>query len=517
MKLNLNKIQQLSNEEIFKILLPTINNIYDSFNYLEIERSEFYDIVLKEIIKSKTNYNQKQEYVDYLKNNVCITINKRMQKKLTNSKQSVNIINNYINTQFDKFVTVEDCMKNLQKLNLFFQTHNYTPDPYVLFTIIKENSNFNKMIELIINKYKNQILLNKLENIINNNLIISIIESYCTLNDIEIKQIDKSEDYDYDEFNDNISDSVQTYLQEISKIPLLTAKEEKDLAKRISEGDMSAKEKFITSNLRLVVNVAKNYMDRNLPFLDLIQEGNIGLMLAVEKFDINRELRFSTYATHWIRQTITRAIAKKSRNIKIPTHIYEKLTSLKKTMAYLENKLNRTPTIDEIAKEMNLSISEVSNLSKLQTDTLSINILINESEDDTEMEQLIISPDETPENIIISENRNTQIKNLLLKCSLNEREMTVLLLRYGFNNRAPMTLEAIGKKYNITRERVRQIEAKALMKIRKSKYIKSFAEYMQNPSKSLENIDEFRQKYNETKNFKKKYIKEISNEKSKKI
>ena len=360
-------------------------------------------------------------------------------------------------------------------------------------------------------KYKNQIISGNIEQIIDNSTIILMIEAYCMLNNIEIKEI---EDFEKDiidlEYYD-LTDSVKTYLKEAGRRPLLSIEEEQKLLKRILQGDDYAREVFIESNLRLVINISKKYVDKGLPFLDLIQEGNIGLMTAVDRFDINKKTRFSTYATCWIKQAITRSIADKGRNVRIPVYLHEKIVIYQRTVINLESKLNRKPTLNEIANEMKLSISEVIKLQKLQDDTVSMNMLVGKDED-TELENFIPENKDTLEDIATTNIMQQQVRKLLEDCNLKPRETEILILRFGLSGERPMKLEEIGKKFGITRERVRQIEATALMKIRKSRYIKALSDYMPNPATAIKNIDFFREEYSKSANARKSLIKEVNNQ-----
>ena len=360
-------------------------------------------------------------------------------------------------------------------------------------------------------KYKNQIISGNIEQIIDNSTIILMIEAYCMLNNIEIKEI---EDFEKDiidlEYYD-LTDSVKTYLKEAGRRPLLSIEEEQKLLKRILQGDDYAREVFIESNLRLVINISKKYVDKGLPFLDLIQEGNIGLMTAVDRFDINKKTRFSTYATSWIKQAITRSIADKGRNVRIPVYLHEKIVIYQRTVINLESKLNRKPTLNEIANEMKLSISEVIKLQKLQDDTVSMNMLVGKDED-TELENFIPENKDTLEDIATTNIMQQQVRKLLEDCNLKPRETEILILRFGLSGERPMKLEEIGKKFGITRERVRQIETTALMKIRKSRYIKALSDYMPNPATAIKNIDFFREEYSKSANARKSLIKEVNNQ-----
>ena len=507
MELNLKKIQQLDTHEILKVLLPTIDNLYKSVDYIGITKEDFYNLVLSEIDKSKKIYKGDIGYIEYIKNRMNIVLVDQIKKNLLEPKVAIIIINNYINKHLKKSVVYEDSIKNFKKLDKFFETYNYIPNPDVLLQIIEENIKFSQMIESVMKKHKTQIISGNLEKIFDYSTIILIIETYCMLKNIEIKEPEEFEKDSIDSGNFELTDSVKTYLREIGRRPLLTLEEEIKLAQRISKGDNYAREIFIESNLKLVVSIARRYIGRGLLFLDLIQEGNLGLMTAVDKYDVSRGLKFSTFAIHWIRQAITRAIAEKGRNVRVPVYMYEKIGTYKKAVTNLEARLNRQPTINEIANEIGLSIPEVTKLHKLQSDTVSMNTLIGDDED-TELENFIPASEETPEDVAIVGTMQLQVRKLLEDCNLKPREIEVLMLRFGFNDREPMTLGEVGKKFNITRERVRQIESKALMKIRGSKHIEALAEYMQNPDKSLENIEVFREKYRETRNPNKAFLKE---------
>lgn len=507
MELNLKKIKQLDSKKIFDLLLPTIDSIYQSYEYIGISQSEYYNLVLQEIENSKKVYIDNIPYSKFIKKKIQTALKEKMKQLISNSETSFtfNIINNYINQKFTKILTHEDSIKYFKKLSSFFETYNFIPNPDLIIELITKNDIFNQMIKLILKKYHSQVISGKLENFFDNSFLVSSIETYCMLNNIEIKETVEEEIYDHN--NNDTYDSIKMYLQEIGKIPLLTKEQETELVKRIASGDNKAKELFIESNLRLVVYLARKYQNRGLSLLDLIQEGNIGLMTAVDKYDISKGYKFSTYATYWIRQTIGRALADKSRNIRIPVRLYEQVKTYQKVLTNLESRLGRTPTINEIANEMELSIKEVTKLYKLQLDTKSMNDLVKDNET-TEFGDFISSQLESPEDLAITSTLPYQVRKLFEDCNLLEREIEVLVLRYGLNNQKPLTLEAIGQKYHLSRERVRQIESRAFMKIRRSGHVKALAEYTEDPEKSLENIEIFREKYRDTGNLNKAFLKE---------
>lgn len=304
-------------------------------------------------------------------------------------------------------------------------------------------------------------------------------EIYKVLEENGIKIVD---DYEkdkelYDQLLKEISmdDPVKMYLKDIGKVPLLSADDEIELARKMMDGDESAKRELSVANLRLVVSIAKRYVGRGMQFLDLIQEGNLGLMKAVEKFDYQKGFKFSTYATWWIRQAITRAIADQARTIRIPVHMVETINKVVRVQRLLLQQYGREPTPEEIAKEMGIPEQRVVEIQKISQDPVSLETPIGEEEDShlgdfIEDEQALAPTDVVASNLL---------KEQLLKIldTLTPREEKVLRLRYGLDDGKPRTLEEVGKEFNVTRERIRQIEAKALRKLRhptRSKRLKEF-------------------------------------------
>ena len=268
----------------------------------------------------------------------------------------------------------------------------------------------------------------------------------------------------------NLSDPVRMYLKEIGQIPLLTADEEVELAKRIQAGDESAKEKLIQSNLRLVVSIAGRYTNRGLQYLDLIQEGNLGLMKAADKFDYTKGFKFSTYATWWIRQSITRALADQARTIRIPVHMVETINRVIRTSRQLMQELGREPSTAEIAEAMKLPESRVQEIIKIAQDPVSLETPIGE-EEDSHLGDFI--PDDSapaPSDAAFYSLQREQLMEVL--GTLSDREKNVICLRYGLDGGRSYTLEEVGSIYHVTRERIRQIEAKALRKLRQNRQLR---------------------------------------------
>jgi RNA polymerase sigma factor rpoD len=302
-----------------------------------------------------------------------------------------------------------------------------------------------------------------------------------TIDDVD----DDEETEDLDALNagqylDDISDdSVRLYLREIGKIPLLNAEEEMELAHRVIQGDKKAKDKMAEANMRLVVSIAKRYSGRGLDFLDLIQEGNTGLLRAVEKFDPDKGFKFSTYATWWIRQAITRAIADQARTIRIPVHMVETINKLLRTQRRMTQELNREPTIEELSKELDMEPEKIEYVMKIKQDISSLDAGVGRDgdEEDSVLGDFIededtVSPEESATNQLLKE----QVNDVL--SSLSDREQKIVRMRFGLDNGKSHTLEEVGQEFAVTRERIRQIEAKALAKLRKHKDAKKLYEYL---------------------------------------
>ena len=307
---------------------------------------------------------------------------------------------------------------------------------------------------------------------------IEIVED---MGDIKIDDIDLGEGKDSDFVADGavtVDDPVKVYLKEIGRVPLLSSEEEIDLAIRIANGDVQAKQRLSEANLRLVVSIAKRYLGRGMQFLDLIQEGNLGLIKAVDKFDYTKGFKFSTYATWWIRQAITRAIADQARTIRIPVHMVETINKVKKVQSQLLHQNGHEPTPDEIADELDLPVDKVREIMRVAQEPVSLETPIGE-EEDSHLGDFI--PDDgapAPADAASHTMLREQLSDVL--STLTPREENVLRLRFGLEDGRSRTLEEVGKEFNVTRERIRQIEAKALRKLRhpsRSRKLKDYLDY----------------------------------------
>ncbi|MCR5116342.1 MAG: RNA polymerase sigma factor RpoD [Lachnospiraceae bacterium] len=314
-----------------------------------------------------------------------------------------------------------------------------------------------------------------------NNISVSLQEEEMDLIDEEM-MLDDEEEVDMESIDlsipegVSIEDPVRMYLKEIGKVPLLSADEEIELAKKMEKGDEEAKQKLAEANLRLVVSIAKRYVGRGMLFLDLIQEGNLGLIKAVEKFDYTKGYKFSTYATWWIRQAITRAIADQARTIRIPVHMVETINKLIRVSRQLLQELGREPTPEEIADEMNMPVERVREILKISQEPVSLETPIGEEEDshlgDFIQDDNVPVPADAAAFTLLKEQLNEVLE------TLTEREQKVLRLRFGLDDGRARTLEEVGKEFNVTRERIRQIEAKALRKLRHPSRSKKLKDYL---------------------------------------
>lgn len=342
----------------------------------------------------------------------------------------------------------------------------------------------NKEMDNIINYFKsNKINVVSEENndaeVVDDNILDDVEPDESELiDDEELDLALQVEDFNSPELSKvKISDPVKLYLREIGKIPLLSKDEEKDLAERVVNGDNAARKRLISANARLVVSIAKKYIGRGLSFLDLIEEGNFGLIRATEKFDPTKDYKFSTYATWWIKQSITRAIADQARTIRVPVHMHETANKMKRIERSLVQKLNREPTPEEIAMEMDNTITpeKVREIKRLIQDTVSLESPVGEEEDshlgDFIEDKEAVSPSEFATNQILKQSLYEAMQDL------TDREARVLTLRYGLADGRPKTLEEVGKEFHVTRERIRQIEAKALRKLRHPSRIKKFSDF----------------------------------------
>ncbi len=381
---------------------------------------------------------------------------------------------NFINTNFeDGKDSVQ--VKNCKKLVLFLNQNNYRLNTKLCNELLQSVPALNKMTKVL-----NEMNENGEFNIVNDDNIIILVSSYYLMNYENKEEKETTDDKEDKSFvaadcGDVITaDSIRQYLTEIGNSKLLSAEEERELAKRSSEGDEKAREQLINSNLKLVVSIAKKY--REVSFLDAIQEGNIGLMKAVEKFDYTLGFKFSTYATWWIRQAITRSIADQARTIRIPVHMYEHVRKMNAIDNEYLTKEGRLATDKEIAEKLDLTEEEVREKRRITTLPISLNMTVGEDDhgDSNELEDFIEDPNNNTEEFVNNMFYDEFRSAVFEKSSLTDREKFVLKLRFGFDDSKKYTLEEIGAILGVTRERVRQIESKAIRKLRSNFEVKKY-------------------------------------------
>lgn len=459
-----------------------IDEIYKKYSYTNIDKQEYKEIVYLAICDALNNKRKMspQEEEEYFKSSlqmfVTDYINKLMQDEdkfltITTNYFKENILNSDIST-FDKIKKIKD----------FFESIDFIPTVDSYIALFNSNSDINELVEKFVNKNLVAIKNGNIKSLEENAQLMLIIESYCMNNGIEL--YDNTFDSILNETGEVSDDLVTDYFHLISNIPLLTRDEEKTLAARVAKGDMEAKDIFVERNLRLVVSIARRYRNCGMDFMDLIQEGNLGLVRAVEKFDASKGYKFSTYATSWITQYITRSIKNKERSIRIPIGTLEKLAKYNSGKASLINELGREPTIYEIKDYLKIPLSQVEEFENLrrQTTIVSLNSLVGDDTDE-EFGNFIADTNFHTEDKALEESTKKEVLRAIWNV-LSPREIEIITFRFGFITRKPQKLEEVAKKLGITRERVRQIENKALLRLGKSEYKKVLA----NHTDDLDNV-----------------------------
>ena len=504
MKIDMNNIAKLDINDIYNMFSSSFNKIYKKYSFINIDRNEFKSMVRETINETKNNYDGEIEYEKYLIKALNRKILGLIRLDMKDQTKLFDIINNYINQEFSKDIDYNSAINSFDKLENFLELCECSLTLDIIERLVKENSLINKLLITIYEVDREDIFNDSYEGTYND-LVVSFIQMFCKVHNIKIKE----NEIKYSDMGAFASrSSTDIYLREIQNYKLLTREEELDMIKRYKSGEIEVRDEFLSRNLKLVVSIAKKYLARGVALTDLIQEGNMGLMKALDEFDLSRECRFSTYATNWIKSYITRYIAGKSRNISLPNHFFYELGIFRKVYTNLEKQLDRKPTISELADKTGKNKDVVLRYFDYLNDTKSLSDKVGD-EDDTEFSYFIPSSDESLETIAIKKDLSSGLTELLNKCHLKPRELEVLMLRYGLNGDDPLTLEEIGRKYNLTRERVRQMESSALMRIRRSPYVKLFAEYTSNPAKSMENIKKMREAYiDNPRSFKKDIISE---------
>ncbi len=479
----------MTDKEVFENLLPVIKNVYKSFEYLGISFEDYCDIVLDEISKN-------DKYDDF-KTKLKDRMNLEVERLLNDSEKSLLVISSYIDSKISKVDSYDDIIKAFKKIDSFFSKYYFFVGQDLFTYLYSENEKFRLMIEKVYEKKKEDILLGKVEDIFDSDFLIFTVKTYCDLNNLSVIKKEKSENIESEFLKDSKNlDIVRLYINELTA-PILSAEEEKELLIKIKSGDMQARDKLIESNLRLVISVAKKFQGRGMAFLDLIQEGNIGLMNSIDKFDIDRGVRFSTYAVYQIKVSVSRAIFNQGRNIRIPVSKQEEIQTYVSKISELEKKYGRSLSTEEISKILGKKISEISQLEALRKDTISINLFVGENHD-AELGDFI-SNSLSLEDEIINDSLPEQVRKLLKNVKLTEQQLDILLSRYGICRDHIWTLDELSKKYGVSKAWIGQVEMKCIERLRNSKNIESFSIYMDNPDEAVERLKKFKIKPKKTK------------------
>ena len=490
MEITIDTINKLSIDDIYNILSPFFNKTYKKFSFVNMTEEEYDLIVRKSILESISAYDGSGDYKKYILRRISKNILTKIQEDINDPSKAFNIINGYINQEFSKNIDYDNAINSFNKLESFLELCDFILSTDIIEKLVSENTLIMKLLNAIFEMDRDEIVNGKFDESYSE-LIVSFIEIYCKKNNIKIKEVELK----YEDIGAFASqDSTSIYLKEIQNYGRYSKEEELEIITKIKNGDMKARNEFLEQNLRLVVSIAKKYQGRNIPLIDLIQEGNIGLMKALDEFDINKGCKFSTYATNWITAFIRRYIADKSRNIRLPVNFYYEISNFMKIKNRLERELGREPNILELARKTGKDKDTILRYFVYLNDTKSLDDKVGEKED-TDFSYFIPSKDESLEKSAIKKDLSTRMSELLKECNLNEREIDVLSSRYGLNGIDVLTLEEIGQKYGVTRERIRQIETRALKKIRNSTYVKKFADFTDDPVNAMNNLMKMREAY----------------------
>ncbi len=474
-------------DDIFRRLAPGFKRIYESFKYIDISFEEYTDFVLDKISKMELP----RDYQDYVLEEINMMMD-NITKELLLGDSSFRIISNYIDGMLKDISSYEDAIDAFKDLDFLFKKYGIVIDQKVLLELINKNSKLGLMVDYILKEKKTEIVNGNADSLFENDFLALTVRFYCDLKNIKIKEDKNIGVEDFSSYSSADLDIVKLYLKEISCFPMLTALEEKELALRIASGDEKAKEQFINSNLRLVISVAKKFKNKDMSFLDLIQEGNFGLMKAVERFDVSKGCRFSTYAVYYIKAYISKAVDDQARTIRIPIYKNEEMRAYARSVLALEMEYGRELKVNEIALALGKKVEDIIKLESLrQGKPMSLNSLIND-DSDSEYGDFVPALEVPVEEKAILETLVLQVKDLLKSCDLSEQAIDVLLSRNGIDRDHIWTLEELAKKYGVSRAWIGQLEARSLRKLRNCKNIESFAVYMEDPEAALKRLDEFR-------------------------
>jgi len=497
------KIKTKTNQSQISKMMPQLeaylNKEYNYLFIIETSCRTFIEKILKRISSS-----HKTVDIHWIKAELTSLLNEKI-KQIIETDPNHKIIHQYIEKNIKVQQNTQKNLQELMKISKWLENLNANPTPDFYTNLVEKNSTIQEIVKRIVKNNKEKITKGDFSFLKDDKILLSLIKAYGITYEIPMdapenkpnnpeislkQESDKEDQCDMLEGSDLTATNI--YLKELNPI-LLTKEEERELLLKIKQGDEKAKIELTEKNLRLVVRIAKRYIGKGLDFNDLIQAGNEGLLKAIDKFDIAKETRFSTYATPWIQETITREIENNGRTIRLPVNLYEKLNKYKKIKNKLAMSNNKKVTSEAIAKEMGISLKKVHLLEKVQKDTISSNICIDEGEK-IELEDFFFSEDPTLDEQIIDKDFVAKIKDFMSQC-LSEKERMVLILRFGIDQKKEFTLEEIARMYGQSRERIRQIEARALKRLRQNKRVEQFLIYGGNPDECAKHLKLYRQEY----------------------
>ena len=487
MELKRENIKDMSIREIFNKVSPMINGIYGSFKYLEIPKDDFAQIVFEAINNSKVEYNSTKSYSDYLKSKIKFNIIEKERKLISDNKEIYRIASNYIKYNIHDVEGFNESIKAFKKIESVFFLFQCEIDTYVILDLLK-NDDFNKIVNNIMQTLLPNLSRNKIESIYNSSIFVLVMETYADIHNIELSDTD-----DMEIENGNVlDDDLRTFFKDIGQKKVLSPQEEKELFERYRNGDIDAKNEIIECNLKLAVNIARKafYKTHNnsiwnrtkgLSFQDLIQEASLGIIRAIEKYNPEKGCRFSTYAYNWIWQFVTRAMINKDKTVRIPVYLYSGLPDYFEKVNILTKELQRDPTVNDIVERFNYPVKKAMLYHELLIEEKSLNELVGE-EKTKEVEDYFNHSENDVEETVFKSQLEEDFQRVFEMVKLDPREFEILKYRYGLYNNELETLQSIADKLGLTRERIRQLELRAINKIRRNRLaLEILAAYTANP------------------------------------
>ena len=476
MKISDDAFEQATTQDLLKHVSSLVYRNFIYFEYLGIDKSR-YDEIVKELIEStRESYKSEFDYNEFFETNLVAYLKECYKSRIKTKEEAEQLINAIMYTKA-KTPSYDTAMKMVKKFDTLVEMYGVEDSQDLALSLLDYDSPFNKALTVVFEQNKEKVVSGKLDQAITNPIVAMYVEAYCMRNNIEIEEKDLKEEIDTSKFPSHIA----LYIKDIRQYELLTKEEEVELGYRLKAGDEEAREKLINHNLRLAMSIARRYQGRGLPLEDLIQEGNLGLMKATTKFDVDKGFKFSTYSTWWIKQAITRAIYDKARTIRIPVHVNEEINKFNRKVGELTKQLGRPPLTQEVADALNTTPGKVKLFVDWQSEPVSLNQPVkNDGKDPTEFGTFIPSKENIESNVMDSQVFPIAMK-ILEDAGFKRREIDVFVKRFGVDGGGIRTLAEVGNDHNVTRERIRQIEAKVMRELKKPWNRRKFAGYGNDP------------------------------------